>query len=181
VSPVNAYGRSKVEGERLVEAARRDGVRASILRLSNVFGSIDDHADRVVPAFVRAAIEGKPLRVDGADHVFDFTHLDDVARGFVALARALEQTVPPPIQLVSGVPTSLHTLATLVIALADSSSTIHVATPRAFDVARYVGDPARARDLLGWAPRVSLRDGLARLIRAFREPRDAHHSNGAAP
>ena len=83
--PVNTYGRSKVEGERMVEAAKTEGLRAAIIRLSNVFGSTTDHADRVVPAFARAAARGLPLRVEGAEHTFDFTHMDDVTRGILAL------------------------------------------------------------------------------------------------
>jgi UDP-glucose 4-epimerase len=41
--------------------------------------ALADHHDRVVPAFVRAAVSGQPLRVEGADHTFDFTHVDDTA------------------------------------------------------------------------------------------------------
>ena len=170
VRPVNLYGRSKVEGEALVEAARRDGMRACTIRLSNVFGSVHDHADRVVPAFARAAAQGDPLRVDGAEHTFDFTHIDDVATGIATLASSLAggEEAPPPIHFVSGVPTTLLELATLAIRLAGSTSTVRHAPPRDFDVARFYGSPARARQLLGWAPGVSLERGLERLIRDFR-------------
>ena len=167
---MNTYGRSKLESERLVESARREGLRASTVRLSNVFGSPSDHADRVVPAFARGAVTHQELRVDGADHAFDFTHVEDVAWGLVALAELLASSAaaPPPIHLVSGIPTTLGELATMAIRLARSRSTIRHAPPRDFDVARFVGDPARARSLLGWHPRVSLEVGLGRLIHAFR-------------
>jgi nucleoside-diphosphate-sugar epimerase len=171
--PVNVYGRSKVEGERLVERAREAGLRACTIRLSNVFGSVSDHADRVVPAFVRAAVQGGELRVDGAGHTFDFTHVDDVARGIVRLAEllALDAPAPAPIHLVTGQPTTLGELAGLAIRLAGTNATLREAPARDFDVARFVGDAERARRILGWRPRVSLRDGLARLIHAFRETR----------
>lgn len=171
VRPVNVYGRSKVEGEQLVEAARRDGVRACVVRLSNVFGSIDDHADRVVPAFARGAALGQELRVDGADHTFDFTHVDDVAAGIVTLAEMLasdESPPPPPIQFVSGTATTLEQLATLAIDIAGTRSTVRHAPPRDFDVALFVGSYRRAQQMLGWTPRVSLQDGLERLISDFR-------------
>lgn len=171
VRPVNIYGRSKVEGEALIEAARRDGLRACTIRLSNVFGSTHDHADRVVPAFARAATCGDTLRVDGADHTFDFTTIDDVIAGITTLAALVSETdkhAPPPIHFVSGVPTTLLELAQLAIRLAGSSSTIRHAPPRDFDVARFYGDFSRAKALLGWRPELSLEDGLARLIRAHR-------------
>lgn len=173
--PVNIYGRSKVEGERLVVEARGAGVRACTIRLSNVFGSVADHADRVVPAFARAAALGAELRVDGCDHTFDFSHLDDVTRGIVALVGLLAagEKPPPPIHFVTGRPTTLGDLAHLAARLGASGSAIRSAAPRDFDVARFFGDPSRAKALLGWQPRIGLEDGLARLIRTFR---DAHRT-----
>jgi len=169
-NPINVYGRSKVAGEQLVEQAARAGLRAATLRLSNVFGSAADYADRVVPAFVRAAIRGRRLRVDGIDHTFDFTHVDDVTEGFVALVQKLlaGEAPPPPIQLVSGRGTTLGELAALTIRIAGTASSIETAPERDFDVAKFVGRPDRARSLLGWTPRVTLEDGLARMIDALR-------------
>jgi nucleoside-diphosphate-sugar epimerase len=175
VRPVNIYGRSKAEGERLVECARRAGARACTIRLSNVFGSPTDHADRVVPAFVRAALAGGELRVDGADHAFDFTHIDDVARGIASLVARLStgSTLPQPIHFVTGRLTTLDELASLAIVLAGTAATVRYAPPRTFDVARFHGDPNRALEVLDWRPTVTLRDGLARMIRAGRSMRDA--------
>jgi nucleoside-diphosphate-sugar epimerase len=167
--PVNIYGRAKVEGELLIAHAQRAGVRACTIRLSNVFGSTSDHADRVVPAFARAAALGEELRVDGRDHTFDFTHIDDVTRGIVALVELLAAGAapPPPIHFVSGRPTTLGELANLAVRLGLSGSTIRLAPPRDFDVARFCGDPSRAKALLGWQPQVRLEDGLEQLIQAF--------------
>ena len=179
VRPVNVYGHSKALGEQLVTAAQRDGVRACTIRLSNVFGSTADHADRVVPAFARAAALGHELRVDGADHTFDFTHIDDVTRGVVALTELLAAggAPPPPIHFVSGTPTTLGQLAAAAIRIAGSGSSVRHAPPRDFDVARFFGSPARAAALLGWHPLVDLEGGLTRLIHAFRR---AHDGTGAA-
>lgn len=168
--PVNIYGRSKHEGERLIWDAQCAGLRACTIRLSNVFGSTDDHVDRVIPAFARAAALGHELRVDGADHTFDFTHIDDVARGIVSLTDLLaaEHSVPPPIHFVTGIPTTLGQLANLAVQVGQSGSTIRLAPPRDFDVARFFGSPLRAKTLLGWEPHVRLEEGLTRLIHAFR-------------
>ncbi len=168
--PMNVYGRSKERGEALVGEARATGLRAAVVRLSNVYGSTRDHADRVVPAFARAAALGEPLRVEGANHTFDFTHLDDTVRGIVGLASLLEagREAPAAIHLLTGQPTTLGELASLAVALAGTRAPITVAAPRTFDVSSFHGDPRRAKEVLDWAPRVPLREGLARLIEEFR-------------
>ncbi len=171
LAPMNIYGRSKAAGEELVTQARTSGLTTAIVRFSNVYGSITDYCDRVVPAFARAAIYGDPLRVDGTDHTFDFTHIDDTIRGVSSLVCALESgtNVSPPIHFVTGSPTTLGELAAMAIEVTRSKSTIVQSPPRSYDVARFIGDPSRAKELLGWTPRVSIREGLERLILDYRE------------
>jgi UDP-glucose 4-epimerase len=169
-APMNHYARSKHAAETLADAARRESVRAAVVRLSNVYGCPRDHRDRVVPAFARAAANREPLRVEGAERLFDFTHIDDVARGLTALVHRLDTGFdPPPIHFVSGVGTTLGALAALAVAAADSDSAVAHAPPRDYDVARFVGDPTRARALLDWQATTPLRDGLVRLITMIRQ------------
>ena len=179
--PVNVYGRSKVEGERLVKEARVGGLWAATVRLSNVYGSVQDHADRVVPAFARAAVEGSAIRIDGAECTFDFTHIDDTARGMVAVMDRLEAgETPPPIHLLTAKPTTLRELAAMAATLAGKPLPVTEAPPRPFDVSCFHGDPSRARELLGWEPRVCLRDGFAQLVRDLRARPDAIEYGNAA-
>lgn len=168
--PVNVYGRAKGRGEELAILARAAGVRTAIVRLSNVYGSARDHADRVVPAFARGAVLGRRLRVDGADHVFDFTHLDDVVRGLVRVVEVMDagEAAPPPVHLLTGKPTSLGQLARFAIEAAGPGASVVEAPPRSYDVARFYGDPSRARALLGWEARVGVREGVGRLVEDFR-------------
>lgn len=169
LKPMNIYGRSKFEGEQLIERARQAGLRACTIRLSNVFGATTDHIDRVVPAFARGAVAGNPLRVDGAGHTFDFTYIDDVARGITRLAELLftGEAPPPPMHFVSGTPTTLGELAEMVIRIAGSKSLIRYAPPRNFDVERFFGNASRAQNILGWRPQIDLAAGLTRLIGQF--------------
>lgn len=171
LNPLNVYARSKAEGERVVLDARSQGLQTAVVRLSNVYGCTKDHADRVIPAFARAAVEGSPLRVEGSNHTFDFTHVNDVVRGLRALIGLLEsgRQSLPPVHLVSGHPTSLGELAAICCRLAKSDAAITEAAPRSYDVARFYGSPARAQELLGWAPEISLEAGLMRLIEGFRQ------------
>lgn len=168
LSPVNTYGHTKAEGERLVKAARDVGIRSAVVRFSNVYGSTQDHADRVIPAFVRAAINGTSLRVEGENCAFDFTHVYDVVDGIIKLIALLSEPrnpLPSPVHLVSGKSCSLGKLAQLVVALAEAEPSQIVQAPaRDFDVSAFCGDPARAHALLGWHTRIPLERGIGHLI-----------------
>ena len=170
LTPVNVYGRSKGAGEEAILGARQAGLSTAVVRLSNVYGATDDHPDRVVPAFARAAASGAEMRVDGRDHVFDFTHLGDTILGISTVIDALEagEAALPPIQLVTGTPTTLGALAELANAAGGERSRIVTAPSRDSDVSRFYGDPSLAHRLLGWRAEISIEDGVRRLVSDFK-------------
>jgi UDP-glucose 4-epimerase len=167
--PLNLYGRSKLVGERIVRRAERDGLAAGIVRLTNTYGSTNDHPDRVVPAFVRAAVSGAPIRVEGTGNRLDLLHVDDVVAGLVKLAARLASTgrSVPTVHLVSGTEVSIGDLARLCRSAAGTDSPIEIAQPRKGHVSHFVGDPTFSNQLLDWSPTVPLRDGVTRLVAAF--------------
>jgi UDP-glucose 4-epimerase len=172
LKPLNVYGETKLAGEVMVHQAISDNhMPGAVLRFSNVYGSPDDYHDRVIPAFVRAALTNESLRVDGADNLFDFTFVEDVTCGILQTASMLVSHQHPmtPVHLVSGTPISLEELARLAIQLTNSSSEITFAPPRNYDVARFFGDPCRAEKILGWTAETTLPDGLSKLAVAIRQ------------
>lgn len=167
--PMNTYARSKLAAERAVENARHDGLRAAILRFSTVYGTVTDPPDRLVPAFCRAAIEGRALHVEGTENCVDITHVRDVARAITDVAERLcAGAALPVMHLTTGSATPLVELARMVIDLARSRSPIRVMPPRHYDVSRFVGDPSRATACIGWQPRIGLEAGITELIDAIR-------------
>ena len=102
--------------------------------------------------------------------MFDFTHLDDTLRGIAAVIDALEggETALPPIQLVTGQPTTLGALAELASAAGGGRSRIVTAPSRDYDVSRFHGDPSLAHRLLGWRAAISIEDGVRRLVADFK-------------
>lgn len=168
--PCNVYARSKVHGEDATLALRDDGFVTAIARFSNVYGAVDDHADRVAPAFARTAAAGGVLRVDGERNMLDFTHVDDVIRGVLSLideVRAGEQL--HPIHFTTGRGVTLGELARLAQKEAMQPLTVQPHEPRDYDVSRFCGAPDRARDLLGWKSQISIEDGFAALTQAFAQ------------
>lgn len=168
VRPCNVYGQSKAQAESLALAARHEGLATAVLRFSNVYGSVDDHRDRVVPAFCRAAAAGEELRLDGAEHTFDFTHVDDTVRGILAtIDRVAAGTLLPPIHLLTGRATTLRQLAKIAIGAGKPSARFRLAPSRTYDVARFVGDPSRAATVLNWRATTPIEEGVVRLVRDF--------------
>ncbi len=169
LSPLNVYAETKVMGERMVTASRDAGLVANVCRLSTVYGSVDDHADRVMPAFCAAAARGGDISVHGDEVVLDPVHVDDATEG---LARVVEQSAAgerlPPIHFVSGRAMSILELAQMAVAAGDPSTRITIDAPRSYDVKRFVGDPARAEALLGWKARIAVEDGIRRFVADFR-------------
>lgn len=174
LAPLNVYARSKVAGETAMKDARDAGILANIVRFSNVYGCVADHHDRVIPAFARAAATGGTLRLDGAENMFDFTHVDDVADGLmrhVEMTRAGEAL--PPIHFVSGRGTTLQQLSDIAMQVAYAPVEIRHAPPRNYDVARFTGDPARARALLGWRAEIGIEAGFRQLTSDLLEAAEA--------
>ncbi|HRZ43236.1 MAG TPA: NAD(P)-dependent oxidoreductase [Bacteroidales bacterium] len=166
LQPINTYGETKLVSEEMIlQQSKNEGLRAVILRFSNVFGGLNDYEDRVIPAFVNAALHNSPLRVDGEASTFDFTFLEDVVEGIVRCCSLLEsgKTLPSPVHLVSGVPTTLGELAETILEITGSNSPIEITPSRNYDVGKFYGDPDEAFDALGWRHTTPLKTGLLRL------------------
>jgi nucleoside-diphosphate-sugar epimerase len=175
--PMNVYAKSKAAAEACVVAARKAGMAATILRFSSVYGDVHDHRDRVVPAFLQAAVAGATLRVEGSRNGFDFTHVTDVADG-ITMAAALmadrEKSVPT-LHFVSGDCIRLGELAAIAVDVGGNrAAQIIEARAREFDVQMFQGDPTRVAVVLGWRVQTPLAVGLAQLAAAFRDSPAAH-------
>lgn len=123
----------------------------------------------VTPTFIWKALHGEALPVEnGGIASRDFIFVEDMARGLVACALRGE---PGEIyNLASGVETSIRTLAERVNALSGNKTPIAMTPARDWDRSgqRY-GDPAKAKDKLGFAASVSHEEGLARTIAWTRQ------------
>jgi nucleoside-diphosphate-sugar epimerase len=171
LEPLNIYGKSKAAAETKVLAARERGLITAVVRYSNVYGSIHDYPDRVIPAFCRAAAEGKEMYVEGVENLFDFTHLDDTVVGTLSLIELLmrgEQRIPT-IHLTTGRPTSLLEAAEIALGMGEPGTRIIETAPRNFDVSTFYGDTTLAKTVLGWESQIFLKQGMERLILDYKQ------------
>lgn len=171
LQPLNTYARSKAQAEGHCLQAQKQGLKTAILRFANVFGSLEDYPTRVIPAFGRAALQGQPLQLQGADNVFDFIHIDDVIQGILkTVAHLCTQTgALPPLQLTTGVGTQIKALGQMICQLTQSSSPLIEVPARSCDIQRFYGDATMTQHLLTWKPKITLKEGLQRFLRELQD------------
>jgi len=167
-NPENLYARTKLAGETMVQDFRRKGGCATVVRFSNVFGSVADYHDRVAPAFAKAAARGGVLRVRGGDSTLDFTPLTDAVDAVVRMVRAVDDGAcdMPPVDIVTGRSLSLMALARM--ALARGGGDIVVEERQPFYPAHFQGDPGAAQKYLGWTARRPVADAVGQLVEDFK-------------
>lgn len=164
--PESAYGWSKLMGQYETDLLGAEtGIPVCNLMFHNVYGSPCDFGERsqVIPALIRKSINypNEPFIVWGSgSQGRAFIHVDDVVNGIVlALEKGLGEGV---IQLGPSVCTSIKEIAETVVDISGKDIKIE------FDVTKPEGDKARSADyskakrVLGWEPKVSLKDGLMR-------------------
>ncbi len=172
VGPRGVYDESKRFAEALTMAYHRyHGVETHIVRIFNTYGPrmrLDD--GRVVPNFVRQALKGEPLTVyDDGSRTRSFCYVDDLVEGIV---RLLASDFHEPVNLGNPREMTVLEFARKVLEVTGSASPItfiHPTDERTRDDPKVrCPDITRARELLGWEPRVSLEEGLARTAADFR-------------
>ncbi len=163
VGPRSAYDESKRFGEALLMAMRRTHrVRANIVRIFNTYGPSMRHEDgRVIPEFLTAAFEGRPLRIHGdGSQTRSFCYVSDLVDGLIHVA--LDPDLDGAIFNVGNPEeVSVLELAGLIRSVAGRQVPIEHLPARQGDPARRRPDITRMRTRYGWSPRVDLRRGLA--------------------
>ena len=162
IGPRSCYDEAKRFAEALTMAyARAEGVSVRIARLFNTYGPrLRAEDGRVVSNLLTQAMEGRPMSVYGdGTQTRSCGYVDDTVDGLI---RLLDSDVEMPVNL--GTPTEFSVLE-LVEAVrrvtGTSAEVVHLELP-ADDPTQRQPDITRARELLGWEPKVGLMDGLAR-------------------
>lgn len=181
LAPINIYGKNKAIAEEMVtsfNSEKNAHFRKAILRYSNVYGSWHDHHDRVVPAFVKSAITGECIEIQGKDRIFDFTHVDDVVKATLNAIDCLRKDKDMICcHITTGKGTTLEELANLVMSATGISCNVRYSEPRINDPPRFVGANERCRDLLGIVPDIAIENGINRLVETW----DGHNTGIQPP
>ncbi len=169
LSPLSVYGADKLGCELHARVASSlFGVTTVGLRFFNVFGPRQDPRSPysgVISIFCDRLRQGLPITVFGSgQQLRDFVYVGDVAQ---ALWAAMATPLPPGcvLNVCTGVPTSILTLAQTISGLLAVQPALEYAPMRPGDIALSVGDPQRAAELLHFRATTSLAAGLAATLR----------------
>jgi dTDP-glucose 4,6-dehydratase len=168
IGPRGVYDEAKRYAEAITMAYHRHhGLDVRIIRIFNTYGERNRVNDgRVVPTFINQALRGEPLTVFGeGQQTRSFQYVADLVEG---IYRLMNVRYNKPVNL--GNPTELTILkfAKLIIKLTNSQSQIEYRPLPEDDPKTRKPDITRAKEVLGWEPRVAVEDGLTRTIAWYR-------------
>ena len=170
--PCSPYGASKLAGEGYCSAYWHSyGLETVALRFGNVYGPHSSHKSSVVARFIQQALAGEPLVINGdGGQTRDFIYVGD-------LVQAIRQAATTPgigghlFQVATARETTVLELASVLVeVLRDhgvSGVNLRHGPGRIGDVRRNYSDTSKARHLLGWEARTTLREGLVHTVAWF--------------
>ncbi len=154
------YTASKFASEALVHSYHDCyGIKAVIVRLSNVYGRFDV-SERVIPLFMYYAKRNRELCVFGREKKLDFTFIDDCTDGLIRIIKRFDRVTGLTFNISMGEGERLIDLARMITEIVGSSSMISSSSKRVGEISSFIGDISQAKEKLGYRPKVSLHEGL---------------------
>ena len=170
INPLDPYGASKHHVEHYLHLYRANfGIDYTILRYPNVFGPRQNpHGEAGVVAIFTGQMLGgtrEPLINGDGEQLRDFVHGTDVARASVL---SLHKGGGEILNIGSGRGTSVNTIFQHLAELTGYSKPVQRGPAKQGEVSRIFLNAERARQLLGWEPKIPLREALASTVDYFR-------------
>jgi nucleoside-diphosphate-sugar epimerase len=173
LQPVDVNGVNKMAGEWFhILYNNVYDIRTCALRLTNIFGPgmrVKDAKQTFLGIWIRLLLEGEPFEVWGGEQLRDFVYIDDAVDAFL-LAAADDKANGQIFNLGNDEIISLKKLAELLTEIETSCKyeiCIFPENRKIIDIGDYYTDYSLIRSALGWAPQVSLKEGLKKTIQYY--------------
>ena len=172
IRPISGYALSKWTSECYFRMLLPDSIPLKVLRYANVYGPRQSpHGESgVVAIFARKMLEGKTVRIFGdGEYTRDYVYTDDFVE---AHDTAMNYDKSIVVNFGTGQGTSVNQVFQHLKALTGYDASPIYGDPRPGDVRHIVLDASRARNILGWKPKVDLLEGLKRTVSYMRQTWD---------
>ena len=169
IGPRGVYDEAKRFAEAMTMAYQRShGVQTRIVRIFNTYGPRMRLRDgRVVPNFVGQALRGEPLTVYGeGKQTRSFCYCSDLVDG---IYRLLLSDEPEPVNIGNPAEMTIYDFAAVINELTGNQGGIRFEPLPVDDPKQRQPDISKARRVLGWEPKVALREGMEQTIAWFRD------------
>lgn len=165
--PINTYGISKLECELLVKKLIK---RHIILRFSNVYGNNYDILGRVIPTFVRCALNNEPLCLEGGGQIIDFTHISDTVDCMIKAADKLQSRAleTEDIHICPGYENKITDTILYLTNYLKKELKVSYRKGRSYDVNKFIGDPTKRIEILCDKEFISLKKGIYLLLESVK-------------
>jgi CDP-glucose 4,6-dehydratase len=165
----NIYVPSKVAGDIAVRCyAKTYEMKAAVCRFINTYGPGNTNFSTIIPKAISHLITGQDYdfgaRDDGTS-TFDYLYIDDMTRGYLAVAENIDRVSSEAFNFSGGYPISVRDLVKLISRIYDGKErepSFH-GQKKLIPVYKYL-DTSKAQKILGWKPSISLEDGLRKTI-----------------
>ncbi len=169
IGPRACYDEAKRVAETLFfDYHRQHDLKIRVARIFNTYGprmAADD--GRVVSNFIVQALRGEPITIYGdGTQTRSFCYVDDLVSGLIALMDN-KSSETGPVNLGNPGEFTMSELATLVLEMTGSKSSLEHRDLPQDDPKQRQPDISKAKKVLNWEPAVALKDGLARTIEYF--------------
>src|SRR5262247_137939 len=168
IGPRGVYDEAKRFAEAMTVAYRRyHGVDTKIVRIFNTYGPrmrVND--GRAVPAFMSQALRNEDVTIFGdGSQTRSFTYITDLVDGII---RLMLSDTNDPVNVGNPVEMTIKQIAETIIRMTGANSRIIYKPLPTDDPKQRRPDITRAREILGWEPKVQLEEGLVKTIEYFR-------------
>jgi dTDP-glucose 4,6-dehydratase len=168
VGPRSVYDEAKRFSEAAVMAYHRYyGVNTNLVRIFNTYGPrLQPNDGRVISNFMMQALQGEPITIYGdGSQTRSFCYVSDLIDGILRLSRSQERL---PVNIGNPDEWTILECAHEVLAVTGARTEILFHPLPQDDPTRRRPDITRARQILGWAPKVKLRHGLEKSLEYFK-------------
>ena len=174
------YSASKIGADKITESYYRSyGLPVTTIRPFNSYGPRQS-ARAVIPTVISQVLTSKNIFLGSLEPTRDFTYIDDTVEGFIKIAES-KNCDGEVINIGSNIEISIGDLANKIISIIGRQVKIESEDkrkrPPKSEVERLICDNKKAKELLGWEPRVSLEDGLIKTIEWVKKSTDLYKTD----